>query len=256
MKYLNFYILTIFILFLSGCSEEAKKYETLIREEAEKNNTEVTDIYVKKTANFLAIWSKEDFYTDEINEFIKKDLSSPPKENQVLFVGSSSIRFWKSLKEDMHPIKVLNRGFGGAHINHVNYHFDQVVKPYKPSGIVFFCGTNDLTALKSASEVMQDFSSFYSRVKSELPGVKVFVIGIKPSIAREYLKLKEIQVNRMIEELASKEDNLEFIDVWDSMLLPNGKANPNLFVDDGLHLNENGYKLWAKIVKPILESYL
>ena len=38
------------------------------------------------------------------------------------------------------------------------------------------------------------------------------------------------------------------------MLLDNGKADPALFVDDGLHMNEEGYKVWNKIIKPFLES--
>ena len=38
------------------------------------------------------------------------------------------------------------------------------------------------------------------------------------------------------------------------MLLKNGKADPNLFVEDGLHMNENGYQIWKNLVKPYLTS--
>ncbi|GIT61686.1 MAG: hypothetical protein Ct9H300mP20_15130 [Gammaproteobacteria bacterium] len=33
------------------------------------------------------------------------------------------------------------------------------------------------------------------------------------------------------------------------MLLEDGKANPSLFVGDGLHMNENGYRIWKGPVK-------
>ena len=51
------------------------------------------------------------------------------------------------------------------------------------------------------------------------------------------------------------EENLFFIDVWDEMLLRDGKANPNFFVEDGLHMNREGYKLWKKKVKPLLMKH-
>ena len=38
------------------------------------------------------------------------------------------------------------------------------------------------------------------------------------------------------------------------MLTDKGEANPDLFVDDGLHMNQKGYEIWAKLVKPELDK--
>jgi len=38
------------------------------------------------------------------------------------------------------------------------------------------------------------------------------------------------------------------------MLTDEGKANPDLFVDDGLHMNQKGYEIWTKLVKPELDK--
>ena len=67
----------------------------------------------------------------------------------------------------MEPLEVLNRGFGGAQISHVIYHFEDIIKPYNPKAIVFFCGTNDLTALNTPEETMNDFKKFLSLVRNE-----------------------------------------------------------------------------------------
>ena len=209
---------------------------------------------IKKTAIYLDTWSKKDFYQDAIDEFKEVDKATPPPDDLILFTGSSSIRFWSSLKEDMAPHTVLNRGFGGAHIAHVNYHFNEVVKPYKPKAIVFFCGTNDLAALKSPSETFSDFKTFYSMVKKELPGTKLIVIGVKPTIAREYLIQEEKEFNNLISILASEEDLLTYVSVWDPMLTHEGKPNPALFVEDGLHINGKGYEIWTKLVRPQIEN--
>ena len=89
---------------------------------------------------------------------------------------------------------------------------------------------------------------------SLLPQTKVFVIGVKPSLARHHLRGKQLILNKFISELANEEENLTFIDVWQEMLLENNEANPELFVEDGLHMNSKGYEIWTKLVKSYLES--
>jgi lysophospholipase L1-like esterase len=247
---------TLILLFLAttGCSSSINDLEDKIEAQAVKNNVEMSYAEIKKTAIYLDAWSKEDFYQEAIDKFREADKASPPPEDLILFTGSSSIRFWASLKEDMSPQTVLNRGFGGAHIAHVNYHFNEVVKPYKPKAIVFFCGTNDLAALKSPAETFSDFKEFYSMIKKELPGTKLIVIGVKPTIAREYLIKEEKEFNNLISILASEEDLLTYVSVWNPMLTNEGKPDPALFVEDGLHINAKGYEIWTKLVKPEIEN--
>jgi len=248
-------LVTLFLsLLFFSCSEQVYEYEEKIREELKATNQTMSEIEIKKTAIYLSEWTQLSFYQGAIDDFKKNDtLKSPPKDS-ILFIGSSSIVYWKTLKEDMSPHEVINRGFGGAHIAHINNHFNEVVTAYKPKGIVFFCGTNDLTAFKSVNQVFNDFLLFYENVKEALPKTKVFVIGVKPTIARYYLRDKQLIINNLIAELAENEKNLIYIDVWDEMLLEDGKANPSLFVEDGLHMNENGYRIWKGLVKPHLDK--
>ena len=50
----------------------------------------------------------------DIRQLTKDDRKMNFPDNAVLFVGSSSIRLWETLAEDMHPTPVIQRGFGGA----------------------------------------------------------------------------------------------------------------------------------------------
>ena len=154
----------------------------------------------------------------------------------------------------MEPLKVLNRGFGGAQISHVIHHFEEIIKPYEPKAIVFFCGTNDLTALKTPKETMSDFKKFLSLVRNEFGNIKVYVIGIKPSVDRLYLDKEERIFNSSIKLLASQDAYLEYIDVWDSMLSEDGSRMPELFIEDGLHMNKKGYEVWTKQVRKSLSK--
>ena len=238
----------------SACSSELSSYEHKIKKEAESFNQDLSSIEIKKRALRLTKWSSLDYFEKDIQKFLDQDKASPPPRNAILFIGSSSIVFWKTLETDMHPFRVINRGFGGSHIAHVNNYLEEIVLPYNPRGIVFYCGGNDIFGLKTPEEVLQDFLHFYKTIKANLPEVKVFVIGIKPSAAREYQKVKHIQWNDSVAKLSDKNENLFFIDVRPTMLLENGKPNPDLFVEDGLHMNSKGYAIWTKLLKPYLES--
>ena len=152
----------------------------------------------------------------------------------------------------MEPLEVLNRGFGGAQISHVIHHFEVIVKPYNPKAIVFFCGTNDLTALKTPEETVHDFKKFLSLVRNEFGNIKVYVIGIKPTVDRLYLDKEERIYNSSIKLLASDDAYLEYINIWDPMLNQDGTRMPELFIEDGLHMNKKGYEVWTKKVRESL----
>ena len=247
----KFLIISTFFILIS-CSDDFVELEERIKIQAEKNDIEMSFFQVKKEALYIQQWSKDNAFIDEINEFKRLDNESFPGKGKILFTGSSSIRFWDSLKEDMEPLEVLNRGFGGAQISHVIHHFDEIIKPYNPQAIVFFCGTNDLAALKTPDETVHDFKKFLSLVKNEFGNIKVYVIGIKPTVDRLYLDEEERVFNSSINQLANDNAYLEYVNVWDSMLNKDGGRMPELYIDDGLHMNENGYRVWTKLVRESL----
>ena len=244
-------IISSFFVLIS-CSDSFVELEDRVKIHAEKNDIEKSFFQVKKEALYIQQWSKDDSFIDEINEFKKLDNENFPGKGKILFTGSSSIRFWDSLEEDMEPLEVLNRGFGGAQISHVIYHFEEIIKPYNPKAIVFFCGTNDLTALKTPEETVHDFKKFYSLIRNQFGNIKVYMIGIKPSVDRFYLDEEEKIFNNSIKLLASEDAYLEYIDVWDSMLNEDGSRMPELYIEDGLHMNKKGYEVWTKLVRKSL----
>ena len=95
------------------------------------------------------------FFESEITAFEAADATSPPAPGGIVFVGSSSIRFWDTLAEDMAPLPVVRRGFGGAHMEHVLHNARRIVIPYAPRAVVVFVGGNDIGAGKSAEHVLE-----------------------------------------------------------------------------------------------------
>jgi lysophospholipase L1-like esterase len=186
----------------------------------------------------------------EIDQFSKADSESRPPSCAVLFVGSSSIVRWKTLVQDMAPLPVINRGFGGAQIEDINRWFDRIVEPYRPRSIVFYAGENDIAAGKPVARVLADFQAFMTRKTETVGKVPVYFISLKPSRLRfEQLALQS-QVNETISELAERRDDLHFIDVATSML-QEGKPK-DLFTDDDVHMVTRGYALWTEAVRAAL----
>ena len=79
------------------------------------------------------------------------------------------------------------------------------------------------------------------------------VTTVKPSISRWKLVDNMREANRLIQAVTEKDERQVFVDIDTPMIGPDGKPRKELFKSDGLHLNETGYELWAKLVKPHLK---
>jgi lysophospholipase L1-like esterase len=214
---------------------------------------------------FIFAWSmffsgfpnqQEDPWESVILEFEKQDNLNTPPRNAVLFIGSSSIRLWKTLPEDFPEIPVINRGFGGSQYQDLAKYANRIVIPYKPRLIIVYSGDNDIKNRKSPQETYQDFTSFVELVRDNLPNVKFGIICIKPSIQRWSLVDKMRETNKLIQAYCKQNNFIEYIDVDTPMLGKDGKPNSELFIEDGLHLNRNGYLLWKEQVLPVIRDQL
>jgi lysophospholipase L1-like esterase len=195
-----------------------------------------------------------DKWEPAIKAFEKQDAENPPATGGVVFVGSSSIRKW-DLPKWFGENAPLNRGFGGSQIADVNFFAARIVLKHKPRGIVFYAGDNDIAAMVSASDVAVDFEKFCKLVHAKLPRTKIAFIAIKPSPKRWALKDEQSKANALIRKQCEADERLTFVDVWPAMLDSKGEPRAELFVEDKLHLNEAGYKLWTETVRPILAKF-
>lgn len=199
----------------------------------------------------------EPWYEAEIRAFEAADRDSPPEPGRVLFIGSSSIRMWETLASDMAPAPVLNRGFGGSKTHEVLAVFDRIVLPYEPSVIVYYCGDNDLgTDNTDARGAAEGFVAFDRRARELWPRVRVLYIPIKPSLARWGNWEAMARANGMVREYCERTAGAEYLDTATPMLGADGRPDPSLFLEDGLHLNSRGYAVWTGVVRgPVLEAW-
>ena len=188
----------------------------------------------------------------DIAAFEAADRERPPPAGGVVFVGSSSIRLWNTLAEDFPGVPVVNRGFGGSELSDALRFADRIVLPYRPRMVVVYAGDNDLWAGETPEQVFEDFRALVRTIHDELPRTRVAFIAVKPSVARWRIEGEVRRTNQLIREFAAADPRVDYIDIFTPMLGSDGRPRPELFVDDGLHLNARGYELWKSVVAPFL----
>ena len=194
-------------------------------------------------------------FDEAIKSFEAVDRKSIIGKGKVLFLGSSSIRRWDTAAA-FEGIESINRGFGGSQTSDCIYFFDRVVTPYEPRVIVFYEGDNDIAKGKTVGQVFKDFQTFNSLVREKLPETRIVYITIKPSIRRAQLWPLMHFVNQLIYVRSQKSRHLYYADIATAMLANGMPPSESLFANDGLHLSDKGYALWASTIRPVLEKAL
>lgn len=194
---------------------------------------------------YQKIWQTEIDAFDELN-------GANPLQEGILFTGSSSIRMWKDPAKDFNNPRILNRGFGGSQIIDLIENFDQVILKYHPQKIVIYSGDNDIQEGKSAEIVFGDFCTLYGMIKAKLPNAEVYYIAIKPSLNRWGKVIEMKKANTMINAYLNAKSNAAFVDIFSPMIDLTGKPCEKWFMEDGLHMTNEGYQLWTKILAPYI----
>lgn len=181
--------------------------------------------------------------------FEAADRLQAPATGGVLFVGSSSIRLWSDLEQRFAATApVLKRGFGGSRMLDCARHVDRLVLPYRPRLVVVYAGDNDLAEGRTPQQVLESFQRFVAEVRRPLPETRIAFLSIKPSPLRARLLRQVAETNALVRAYSDGVLGLEYIDVHSPMLDAAGLPRAELFLDDRLHLNDQGYGLWFSVI--------
>ena len=201
-----------------------------------------------------ACWSQDPERFREEVELVVEHNDSIWDQNQetIVFTGSSSIRTWENLHSLFPSFQIINSGFGGSHASDLLFYLDKLILRYHPSKVFIYEGDNDISEHKSPHKILKDINKILSGIWASYPDTEVVLISAKPSIARWHRRGAFKRLNRKFKRLASEQPNLDYADIWNPML--NGrKLKEELFIEDGLHLNQKGYELWQEAITPFVK---
>ncbi|MFZ0280528.1 MAG: GDSL-type esterase/lipase family protein [Bacteroidales bacterium] len=197
-------------------------------------------------------------WESDIEKFEEMDLTKSYPSDAILFTGSSSIRMWSTINKDMLPYNVIQRGYGGAKLSDFVVYADRIIYPHQCQAIVIFIG-NDIAGNdndKSPLEVSGLFRKALYIIRRKFPDTPVFWISITPTPSRWHVWPEIREANQMIRKICENHRNTYYIDTESSFLTTSGLPNNDLFIDDRLHLNADGYALWTGIIKNQLNKIL
>ena len=183
----------------------------------------------------------------------KKRLLRPPPKNGIMFIGSSIFRLWTTLEADLNPLPVYNQAFGGSRTWEVLHYADKLVLPHQPNIIVYYCGSNDISAGESANTIARNFQMFAEYTAVHLPKTPIFFVSINRAPEKQAKWSAVDRANMAIAQYCHDTLNLGFIDV-NPCLFADNRPCYDLYLDDLVHLQPLAYQEFTKIIKPILEQ--
>ena len=190
-------------------------------------------------------------WESDIAAFEQLDADTPDPEDAVLFLGSSSIRLWTTMADDMQPWPVIRRGYGGASYLDLLHYAPRLVDAHDPRAVVLFAG-NDIkggAADQSPEQMLALFASLCPIVRKNDPDRDVFYIEVTPTPQRFHAWPQLSRANDLIRAYCETTPHTHYIGTRDIYLGDDGEPRAALFRDDNLHQNDEGYARWARRIK-------
>jgi lysophospholipase L1-like esterase len=194
-------------------------------------------------------------FEEAIREFERNDRAHFPPPGEILVTGSSHIRMWKTIHEDLAPLTIIHRGYGGSTFNDAIAYAERIMIPYRPRAILIYSGNNDLRQVDPET-VRDTCRAFVEKVRAQLPDVRFYIVSIPPAILGWEGKdagmwPERVKTNRLIREYCDKA-GLTWINVAEGMFDEQGEPRKEIFDRDDLHMKREGYFIWRDIILPVL----
>ncbi len=180
--------------------------------------------------------------------------AATPEHGGIVFTGSSIFRFWTRLTDQMAPLPVLNRAIAGTVTQDMLARIGQLVLPYQPRIVVYYCGSNDVSAGEDAGPIVERTKRFIQILHEKSPNTFFYYTSIqKAPEKRDRWGVVEA-VNREMERYSREAPNVGYIDLNPVLFDSRNNLREDLFLPDGLHFrpDSTAYEEFSKIVKPIL----
>lgn len=196
-------------------------------------------------------------FQEAIDAFQTAGRAQPPPQGGILFVGSSIFRQWTTVTEQMAPLPVSNRAFGGSRTQDQLDRFAQVVLPCAPRVIVYYCGSNDLKAGASPEDpaaIFARFRQFSERVRATLPATRLVFVSSTRSPDRVARWAQVDHYNALARAYCAATPGHAFIDLNPVLVDAAGQPRLEFYKADKLHFHPPAYVEFTKLIRPVLEQ--
>ncbi|MHC4538369.1 MAG: ankyrin repeat domain-containing protein [Planctomycetota bacterium] len=222
------------VTMLSGCPSQQ---ELAFRSIQGKTHSAITP--VSRTGEW---WAGRH---DAINERLKKGNVG------LLFIGDSITHGWENAGKEIWamyyaPRNAVNMGISGDRTQHVLWrldhsHFENV----SPQLAVILIGVNN-SGDNTAEEITEGTIAICRRLRTRLPKMKILLLAIFPTKS-ESRNQKRARASLLASRVADGK-MIHYLDINPHFLTAKQELIEGV-MRDGVHPNENGYRLWAEAIE-------
>lgn len=218
------------------------------------------ELITKRNADKTLRQASYEKWSDEIRRLRSLDELETYPNNAILFLGSSSIRLWSTIAEDLAPFVPIRRGFGGAQSVDLAVHGPELIQARKYAAVVIFVA-NDISGEEGRADHQPDqvvdwLREVWQVSKEHQPTAPLLLIEVTPTQLRQHVWAEQRRLNERLREWSLTEENVYFLPTSEYFLDANDDVRPELFDPDQLHLNRAGYRIWGGLVRRRLEELL
>lgn len=221
--------------------------------------TEIASQFPKSIAPWVDAAIKK--WDQDIRKLEAKAIQEADSPDNILMVGSSSIRLWEesgNIGRDMAPFRVTARGYGGAKYTDLAVFAERLIRPEAYRALVLFvgndvAGSSDDRSVEQVSDALRHIIRVAQEARPESP---ILIIEVTATPSRYAARDALIALNAMLRRTAIEMPHVYFLPTWEHFLSPAGKPRETLFRADRLHLNEAGYQLWSHLIRDRLTAVL
>jgi len=215
--------------------------------------------YLPKNTDYLIY--HDDWGRNNYNKLLNQFNSQPLNNGEIIFLGNSITAEGKDWSDRLDNPIIRNRGIGGDTTDGVLARSGEIIDS-EPTAVFLLIGINDLynnTIDKpSVNYIANNIIDIAKKIKTGSVNTKVFIqtlLPISKKKSRKFYKLYNQSIKNINKIIIENQENelYSVIDLY-SIFVNNRGQLINKLTNDGLHLNEKGYKLWSKFIKPVTDS--
>jgi lysophospholipase L1-like esterase len=184
-----------------------------------------------------------------------KSLNKHAKPDGIVFVGDSITQDF-NVCEYFKGYHVYNRGIGGDTTEGLLKRLDVSIAALKPSQVFIQMGTNDLELLEAtADEIYKRMCEVVTYIKTHVKHTEIYLISlypVNPLMDKTTVGRRTNENIQRTNSLIKNIDGITFINIYDK-LIKEAVLNPDYSLE-GLHLNQEGYEVVSKVIKPYLKK--
>ena len=213
---------------------------------------------VKVGLQYIDIWK------ESMEEVVSEKEKEEYPEGQIVFYGSSSFTRWSEKYGNPPLRKVLlgksgaecsvNRGFGSSCSEHQLYYYPRMIRPLKPRVLVYTCYGNGGAFGYSLEEIWEIAQRVIAYAQTDFPGIHIYLCSPNNTKKQTEAEIeKKRRFAEMEKEFAERTENVFFLDILNYEPL---RSRKDIYVEDNVHLNPEGYQIFGEMFKEMLKEEL